>query len=67
MLRGLYPEDYFKMTTKYGIKVYSSNNPELTAYIEKIISQLKSKKKKRKLHIMLFSTNLTNFFFFFVF
>ncbi|KAI8067322.1 mitotic spindle assembly checkpoint protein MAD2 [Thamnidium elegans] len=41
MLRGLYPEDDFKMTTKYGIKVYSSNNPELTAYIEKIISQLK--------------------------
>lgn len=61
MLRGLYPEDYFKMTTKYGIKVYSSNNPELTAYIEKIVSQLKSKNKE-KTRIMLLPTNLSCLF-----
>lgn len=43
MLRGIYSDDDFKPVTKYGMKVYVSNAPELTAYIDKIISQLKSK------------------------
>lgn len=38
--RGLYPIDDFKMTTRYGMKVLISTNPELTAYIDKIIQQL---------------------------
>lgn len=38
--RGLYPIDDFNMTTRYGMKVLVSTNPELTAYINSIIKQL---------------------------
>ncbi|KAG2203171.1 hypothetical protein INT46_008929 [Mucor plumbeus] len=38
--RGLYPIDDFKMTTRYGMKVLISTNPELTAYINTIVQQL---------------------------
>lgn len=41
--RGLYPPDDFKMITKYGVKVLMSVNPELSAYINKIMEQLHGK------------------------
>ncbi|KAI8349430.1 mitotic spindle checkpoint component mad2 [Blakeslea trispora] len=38
--RGLYPMEDFKLVSKYGMKVYVSDNPELTNYVHKIIQQL---------------------------
>ncbi|KAI7876311.1 DNA-binding protein [Mucor mucedo] len=41
MLRGLKPEDSFRLVTRYGLKVYISNEPQLTRYIQGIVQQLK--------------------------
>lgn len=46
-LRGLYSEADFKPTTKYGVKVFTSDNPDLSEYTNQMLSQLKSKKKKK--------------------
>ncbi|KAI9360511.1 DNA-binding HORMA domain-containing protein [Pilaira anomala] len=40
-LRGLYSEADFKPTTKYGVKVYLSDNPDLSEYTNRMMSQLK--------------------------
>jgi hypothetical protein len=58
--RGLYPEEDFKMVTKYGMKVLTSTNPELTAYISKITQQLKSI-KQHPLNIVATNVNLVQY------
>jgi mitotic spindle assembly checkpoint protein MAD2 len=39
--RGIYPVEMFKRVPKYGATIYVSSDPDLTAYIGKILEQVK--------------------------
>jgi len=59
-MRGVYPQDDFKMQKKYGLNVLVTTEPELLKYLETIMGQLKEwilQRSVQKLVLVIASVN----------